>query len=230
MSAPGLPRPVDTERRSSADRAAAYIRRLIFEGEIRPGDRVPQGAIAGALDSSRIPVREALITLQSEGWVTIELHRGAFVNALDENAVRDHYELYGLIYGLAAMRATQRSGPELARTLAPLVTAMRATEDADAFSRLTLEFHAAVVDAARSTRIKVHLRGMGSIVPGNFFAAVPGAIAIERRGAGAVVRAIRQGDAEAAAAEYRRTLQRQADRVVPLLAARGLFRAPGAGA
>ena len=73
-------------RRSSGNDAALYIRRLIFEGELRPGERVPQDEIAHELGISRIPIREALIALESGGWVTIELHRGAFVTALDEQA------------------------------------------------------------------------------------------------------------------------------------------------
>jgi DNA-binding GntR family transcriptional regulator len=226
MSSSELPPSVEPERSSTGERAASYVRRLIFEGHLRPGDRVPQEAVARALGTSRIPVREGLIILQGEGWVSIELHRGAFVSTLDPDAVRDHYELFGLIYGLAAKRATQRSGEAVAEQLAPIVAAMRKTDDAEEMRRLTLAFHAAVVAAARSTRVEVHLRGMSSIIPGNFFAEVPGAIEIERRGAAAVARAIRRGDAVEASEQYQRTLQRQADRVVPVLAARGLFEAP----
>src|SRR5215471_2650924 len=165
MATNALPPPTDrVERRSSGDQAAAYIRRLIFEGALRPGSRVPQDDVARTLGISRIPVREGLISLESEGWVTIVLHRGAFINALDEDAVRDHYELYGMTYGFAAKRATERSGPELAERLGDIEKKMRATDDPRAFQRLTLEFHATVVTAARSPRIKVLLRGMSGMI------------------------------------------------------------------
>jgi DNA-binding GntR family transcriptional regulator len=72
-----LAKGIDTTRLSSGDQAALYIRRLIFDGDLRPGTRVPQDEIAQTLGVSRIPVREALIALEREGWVTIELHRGA---------------------------------------------------------------------------------------------------------------------------------------------------------
>jgi len=52
---------------SSGDQAALYIRRLMFDGDLRPGTRVPQDEIAQALGVSRIPVREALIALEREG-------------------------------------------------------------------------------------------------------------------------------------------------------------------
>jgi len=229
MATNALPPPTERiERRSSGDQAAAYIRRLIFDGQLRPGTRVPQEEVARTLGISRIPVREGLITLESEGWLTIELHRGAFINALDEDAVRDHYELFGMTYGFAAKRATERSGPELAERLGQIEKAMRATDDPTEYQRLTLEFHAAVVTAARSPRLKVLLRGMSGMIPGNFFELVPGAIDVERRGAAAVVRAMRKGDADKAAEEYQRTLQRQGNQVVRVMAARGLFDPPEA--
>src|SRR5207248_11628760 len=100
-------------RRSSGDEAALLIRRMIFDGELHPGERVPQDDVAAMLGISRIPVGEALIALEREGWVTIEMHRGAFVNALDARSVRDHYELVGVVYGLGARLAIARAGPGL---------------------------------------------------------------------------------------------------------------------
>ena len=124
--------------------------------------------------------------------------------------MRDHYELYGMTYGFAAKRATERAGPELAERLGEIEAAMRQTDDAEEVHRLTIEFHATIVAAARSPRVKVLLRGMSGMIPGNFFAEVPGAIDVERKGAANIVRAVRRGDADAAADEYQRTLRRQA--------------------
>src|SRR5690242_10084762 len=115
-------------RSTSAEQAARYIRRLIFDGYLRPHDRVAQDATANVLGISRIPVREALIALEREGWVTIEPHRGAFVNELDEAAVRDHFELYGLTFGLAARRSIERDADGLLTAIEPLVHEA-ATED-----------------------------------------------------------------------------------------------------
>src|SRR5438270_13880879 len=88
-------------RRSSGDEAALLIRRMIFDGELRPGERVPQDDVAAMIGISRIPVREALIALEREGWVTIEMHRGDFVNALDVRSVGYSYALFGLVNVLA---------------------------------------------------------------------------------------------------------------------------------
>ena len=52
---------------STGARVAEYVRGLIFEGRLRAGDRVLQAEIAQALGVSRIPVREGLVALESEG-------------------------------------------------------------------------------------------------------------------------------------------------------------------
>jgi DNA-binding GntR family transcriptional regulator len=210
-------------RRSSGELAALHIRRMIFDGALRPGDRVPQDDVARDLGISRIPVREGLIALEREGWVTIELHRGAFVSAFDEPSVRDHYEMFGLVYGFAVVRAVARGGDELAPALTALQHEIAATDDPAVIWRPALRFHALVVDAARSPRIKVVLRSMPTLIPGNFFERVPGAIAVEHRGSAAVARAVRRGDGDAAVAAYARTMGQQGDLVVKVLRDRGLL-------
>jgi DNA-binding GntR family transcriptional regulator len=196
---------------------------LIFEGELRPGERVPQDELAQELGISRIPIREALIALESGGWVTIELHRGAFVTALDEQAVRDHYELYGLVYGFAAKRALARKAPGLEDELAKLADAFSEADDPDELEGLAIDFHAAITGAARSPRINVVLRAMSGLVPGNFFELVPDAIEGERRGLTAIARAMKRRDGDRAATEYQRMMRRQADNVVAVLRERGLL-------
>jgi DNA-binding GntR family transcriptional regulator len=215
-------------RRSSGEDAARYIQRLIFDGELRPGARVPQDEIAQALGISRIPVREALIALERGGWVTIELHRGAFVSAFDEQGVRDHYELYGIVYGLAARRAVARGAGGLQATLPGIVDSLRSTSEPAPFHDLVLAFHGAVLAAARSPRTEVALRSLSGLVPGNFFQLVPAAMEVEREGLTAIAAAIGRRDADAAASGYARMLRRQADNVVAVFRDRGVVPAASA--
>jgi DNA-binding GntR family transcriptional regulator len=212
-------------RVSSGEQVRQYVLRLIFDGVLRQGQRLPQDAIANALGVSRIPVREALIALEREGWVTIVKHHGVFVNPLDERAVHDHYELYGMFYGFAVRRATERrGGAELAKSLAPVQKRIaNAGDDVDEMFHATLAFHGVVVNAAQSPRVAGLLRVMTGIVPGNFFELVPGTAAIEKQGTAAILREVRRGDAERAAAKYAAMLRKQGDLVVDLFRRKGLF-------
>jgi len=213
-------------RTPSGQYIALHIRRLIFEGELRAGMRVPQDAIASDLGVSRIPVREALIVLEREGWVTNEMHRGAFISALDEQAVHDHYELYGLICGFAADRALARGAADLPQQLADIQTSFARATTAEEFYDLSLAFHAAILKAAASPRVNVAMRAMSALVPGNFFELVPNAVAVEKRGLAAIVRARKLGDGERASAEYVKMMRQVGNKVAQLFNERGLFTPP----
>ena len=93
-------------RESSAEQAAAHIRQGIIAGDLRQGERLRQDDLAHELGVSRIPIREAIIVLDHEGWLRLESNRGTYVAALETDDVRDHYELRGLVLGLVARRAT----------------------------------------------------------------------------------------------------------------------------
>lgn len=215
-------------RRSSGDHAATYIKRLIFDQHLKAGDRIPQDEVAQALGISRIPVREALIALEREGWITIEMHRGAFVNDFDEQAVRDHYSLFGLVYGFAARRGMARDAGAgvLAAQLGTILDGLTDDDDPANAGHVALAFHDAVVQAARSPRIVTILGAMSGLIPGNFFADVPGSIPVERQGLAAITRAVRRGDGDAAAKEYEKMMRRHGDLVVGLFESRGFFAEP----
>ena len=228
---PTLPRSA-IGRTTHAQEVGLYIRRLIFEGHLRPGARVPRDEIAATLGISVVPVREALIALQGEGWVTIEAHRGAFVNRLTAQTVSDHYDLYGLVYAFSVRRALRRGPADLVSRLADLEREIATTDDPEALQSLTVAFNAMVVDAAGSSRVKVVLRALSQLVPGSFFELVPGAVDVERRGLRAIVKAVQDGDPDRAAEEYSRMMRAVGVEVVQLLSERGLFdvhEEPGAG-
>ena len=184
--------------------------------------RLPQDQIAEALGISRIPIREAIVALERDGWLSTQMHRGAFVNTFDEDTIRDHYELFGLIYGLAARRAVERHDPELADRLAPIARKIATTDDPLEVQELAIAFHSTIVEAANSPRIPVVLRAMSALLPGPFFVLVPDAIEPEQRGLAAIARAVKRGDADRAASEYSKMFKVQTEAVVRLFRQRNL--------
>lgn len=61
---------------TGVQRCLEQIRQMIISGELLPGQKVHQGEVAALLNVSRIPVREALSTLQAEGVLTYKTNTG----------------------------------------------------------------------------------------------------------------------------------------------------------
>jgi DNA-binding GntR family transcriptional regulator len=218
------PPPEGMSRPTSAQQVAAHIRRMIFDSELRTGERVPQDDIAAELGVSRAPVREAVISLDREGWVTSRPHRGAFVNGLDERSTRDHYEVLALVYGTGARKATERSDPETMARLATLHEQLQSTTDPDEFWPVNGRLLRQLLVMAESRRL-LAIAGLlsGSIIPGNFFVEVPGVLRTQKRGLRAVTKAMVGGDGHLAHRGLVSMMRSQADSAVSLLASRGLI-------
>ena len=214
-------------RASAASAVTEYVRRLVFDETLREGDRVPQSAIAAKLGLSRIPVRESLVALEREGVVTIEPHRGAFVNRFDEDAIRDHYEMYGLIYGQAARRSAERPDPAALAALREAEAAVAAADDAAAMLAGASAFRDGLMRAAGSPCFAGLMRSLAGIVPGNFFAEVPASIPIAKAGFRAILGAIEGGDGDAAAADCARMMSAHGPNVNRVRAERRAARESG---
>ncbi|HLM16445.1 MAG TPA: FCD domain-containing protein, partial [Acidimicrobiia bacterium] len=161
--------------------------------------------------------------LDREGWLTITPHRGAFVHGLDEDSLRDHYELLGLVYGLAARRAVSRSTADSRARLRAAQEALSAASTPDELHETNDVFLRTLLTMARSPRLGSVMRNMSTVVPGNFFELVPGSGATQQRGARAIVEAIDADDADRAATACVELLTDQGDLVIKLLASRGMF-------
>ena len=78
------------DRPTIKDEIYAALRERIVFGEIGPGDRLVETDLAARFGVSKTPVREALLTLQGEGLVTLQTwHRqmiGELAQRLDASA------------------------------------------------------------------------------------------------------------------------------------------------
>ncbi len=215
------------KRESSSEQVAGHIRRLIMAGELITGDRLRQDEIADQLGVSRIPVREAIITLDREGWVNFESHRGAFVASFAADDIRDHYDLRGLIFGLVARRVAETATADDIKALALLLRAMRAATELDEFAAVNERVIGRLLKLAASPRLTAALLVTPAVVHEGFFEFVPTGRAIQETGIAALLKAVRARSADAADAALRTMLRRQGDAVLAAFTASGVVAAAG---
>lgn len=216
--------PDPTRRATTGELVAEHVRQLVFDGALRPGDRVPQGDLAVDLGVSRLPVREAVIELARDGLVTVTPHTGAFVAPFDAAVVRQHFEIVGLVQGMAARAVCADGDP---RVLAALGAALdrvdAAGDDPVAVHAATIDFLRTLNLAGGSARQQAVLRTLARMLPTGFFVDVPGAAGSERAAAHAVFTAVRRGDPDAAAQACVLSQRAHAELVVAHQVARGVF-------
>jgi len=129
---------------SLAQSVADQIREEILSGRLPSGQRLVEAKIAGTLDVSRGPVREAFKLLCAEGLLEEEPRRGMYVVSLTPDDIREIYDLRSAIEGRAAqlLAASHRDADlkEMRKRLEQLDAAAD-KGDIRAFSRADLEFY-----------------------------------------------------------------------------------------
>lgn len=185
------------ERRSSGELVADHLRRQIIAGEIGPGERLTQEDIGAQLGVSRVPVREALVILEQEGWVRMEMHRGGRVLPI-ATSIGDNAEVWNLIFGLVARRAADRLTPELDTQLGDIAAQLKATKDAAAVWDLCEAYLDVLFEAASAPAVARTLRRVRTMAVDSIFEVVPEALEVSRLGTLAVIEAVRARDGERA--------------------------------
>lgn len=88
----------ETKRRTNlSEQAYNQIKDAICAGRIAPGDILSESRLAEDLGMSRTPVREALRSLASEGFLEIKNGVGAYVKPLSSKDMENLYEIRCLL-------------------------------------------------------------------------------------------------------------------------------------
>lgn len=81
------------QKKTISAQVADAIRQRILSGEYEANLQLRQEHLASEFGVSRIPVREALHQLHSEGFVTLVSHKGAVVSSIELDEILELYEL-----------------------------------------------------------------------------------------------------------------------------------------
>lgn len=134
--------------KTRAQSVAEDLRKRILGGEFEGGTQLRQDSLASDYGVSRIPVREALLTLESEGLVVFYAHRGAFTTELSIAKIRELFELRILLetYVLrhAIDKLTDADIDKAAEMLSKYDKALKQGGDIVNWSEYNYAFHSAL--------------------------------------------------------------------------------------
>jgi DNA-binding GntR family transcriptional regulator len=191
------------DRPQLADDIARHIRRRIFDGTLAGGEFVRLEQIALDLGTSSTPVREAMLTLRSEGLVEQQPRRGFMVVPVTEQDVRDVSEVQAYIGGQLAERAARKldsAGLAELRAIESGLESALASGDADSAVRLNHEFHRLINHAADSPKLTQFMSNVIRYVPESVFPVLDGWADHARADHQRILAALEQGNPEQARA------------------------------
>lgn len=155
-------------------RAVRVLRDRIVTGDIPAGTRIDLDALTEEFGTSRTPIREALLQLSFEGLVSIAPRSAITVVGMTPEDMLDSFEILATLSGRAAeWAATRANGDEIDELRASARATADLPPDPGAIVEANWAFHRAVNNAARSVRLRNHLRLAVQVVPSNFFEVFP---------------------------------------------------------
>jgi DNA-binding GntR family transcriptional regulator len=135
------------------DQVYLQILQRIQQGDLEPGARLRDAAIAAQLGVSRTPVREALLRLAREGVLSADVGRGFRLTPLDPAELRDIGSILGALEPLALEQSTEPRPEQMSR-LAGIVRQLEQTRgDVAACIALDDEFHRTLLEGCPNRRL-----------------------------------------------------------------------------
>jgi DNA-binding GntR family transcriptional regulator len=160
MSLTRLPELVRNDASNSVDAVAEALRTAILQGQLVGGQVLRQETLANQLGVSRLPVREAIRQLHSEGLVQMNNHRGAVVTRLSAEDIREIYDIRVGLETTALRLALPHLSPAILRQAAVALDAIDATDDAEEWAAHNWSFHITLYTPAQRPRLLALIRTM----------------------------------------------------------------------
>lgn len=154
------------KRAKTSHAVVTYFHREVFEGRLRPGDRVDVEAMATTLGVSPTPVREALVLLQRDGLVTSTVHRSVYVEHFDVHTLRADFHVLGLLSGVAVARLAHVRDATIRDALVGLLDDLESipADQSDRIAETAREIVRVEQGAGATPRLRSELAGFGGFL------------------------------------------------------------------
>ncbi len=150
-------------RRTLHDELLQRLRQMIVNGELNPGQKVPEKDLCARFGVSRTPLREALKVLANDGLVTLTPNRGAMVADLTLGDLEEAFPVMGALEALSGEMACANITDEEVAEIKRLHKAMVAHYEArelQSYFHVNQEIHQLILAAARNQTLTSAYRGL----------------------------------------------------------------------
>lgn len=120
--------------KSLKEQVYEYLRGQLGKGELLPGSTINMDETSQKLGVSRTPLRDALLQLEVEGFVSILPRRGVIVNHLTLQDIKNYYEIIGALESASLMANFDRVKEPQIKKLHALNAEMKKAIDQDDFN------------------------------------------------------------------------------------------------
>jgi DNA-binding GntR family transcriptional regulator len=177
----------------------AIVGRILRE-ELAPGSRISDSAMAGELGVSRTPVREALLRLEREGFLEVDVGRGFFVKPLSAGEVREAYPILWTLEVLALRTSPPPSRARLADLARINAELSEAADDPERRIDLDVEWHRTLLGECGNARLMEMISDIKNVIRRYEYAYMQNAghIPVSTSTHERIARAIEAGDVETA--------------------------------
>ena len=135
--------------KSLKEQVYEYLRQQFQKHRLQPGTMINMETTAKKLGISKTPLRDALLQLEMEGFVTISPRRGIFVNSLPLHEIKEFYQVIGALESSALLESYPKLGAIGIKKMDTLNRQMQKAierNDFDLFYEKNLLFHNCFID------------------------------------------------------------------------------------
>lgn len=139
------------------DHVYDYISKKITDGSLKPNEKINEKEISEDLSVSATPVREALIQLESYGYIEKIPRKGFYVKELSPEQVKEKYIVIGALDSLAATLAVDAmTGKDIKKMekVAESIDNSIKSKNLERYFELQQKFHEIYIEKCGNTELK----------------------------------------------------------------------------
>ena len=158
------------------ERVYKVLRDAILNGDLKPGQKLPQEWLSQEMKVSRMPIREAIKRLETEGLIESIPYKESRVADFSSKDIEEIYSIRALLEGYAARLATNKVWEKELEELKKINEEMIGLLDQKKYHRipaLNERFHQNIYNGCENERLCKIIKDLWRSIPKDSFWVIP---------------------------------------------------------